>query len=44
MFLIAMVGLTSCFQHVEPRRVGIKVKTMGNNKGVQPVTLPVGRY
>lgn len=44
MFLIAMVGLTSCFQHVEPRSVGIKVKTMGNNKGVQPVTLPVGRY
>jgi len=44
MFLIAMVSLTSCFQHVEPRNVGIKVKTMGNNKGVQPVTLPVGRY
>jgi len=44
MFLIAMVGLTSCFQHVEPRSVGIKVKTMGNNKGVQPITLPVGRY
>lgn len=44
MFLIALVGLTSCFQHVEPRNVGIKVKTMGNNKGVQPVTLPVGRY
>lgn len=44
MFLIAMITMTSCFQHVEPRSVGIKIKTMGNNKGVQPVTLPVGRY
>jgi len=44
MLLIAVVLMTSCWQHVPPRSVGIKVKTMGNNKGVQPVTLPVGRY
>ncbi len=36
--------LTSCWQHVPPRNVGIMVKTMGNNKGVQPKILPVGRY
>jgi regulator of protease activity HflC (stomatin/prohibitin superfamily) len=35
---------TSCYKHVPPKSKGIKVKTMGNNKGVQPVTLDVGRY
>ncbi len=42
--LMLIVSMTSCYQHVPVRTVGIKVKTAGNNKGVQPVTLPVGRY
>jgi regulator of protease activity HflC (stomatin/prohibitin superfamily) len=42
--IVLMISMSSCWKHVEPRSVGIKVKTMGNNKGVQPITLPVGRY
>ncbi|MFA5152721.1 MAG: SPFH domain-containing protein, partial [Clostridia bacterium] len=42
--LLATVSLTSCFQHVPPRNVGIKVKTLGDNKGVKPEVLSVGRY
>jgi regulator of protease activity HflC (stomatin/prohibitin superfamily) len=44
MSIILMISMSSCFRHVPPRNVGIKVKTMGDNKGVQPITLPVGRY
>jgi len=36
--------LSSCGQHVPPGYVGVKVKTLGQNKGVQPTVLPVGRY
>ena len=42
--LLLTVSLTSCFQHVPPRNVGIKVKTLGDNKGVKPEVLGVGRY
>jgi len=38
------MSMTSCFQHVPPRNVGIKVKTLGDNKGVKPEVLGVGRY
>ena len=44
MLVVVAFSSTSCFKHVEPRQVGIKVKTMGDNKGIQPVTLEVGRY
>ena len=44
MIAFTMLSLTSCYQYVEPRHVGIKVKTMGNNKGVKPELLEVGRY
>lgn len=44
LLLLATVTMTSCWQHVPPRTVGIKVQTMGNNKGVQPEILTVGRY
>ena len=42
--LLFTVSLISCFQHVPPRNVGIKVKTLGDNKGVKPEVLGVGRY
>ena len=42
--LLLTVSLTSCWQHVPPRNVGIMVKTLGNNKGVKPEVLGVGRY
>jgi regulator of protease activity HflC (stomatin/prohibitin superfamily) len=42
--MICMVSLTSCWKHVPPRFTGIKVQTMGQNKGVQPENLDVGRY
>jgi len=42
--LLITVSMTSCFQHVPPRNVGIKVKTLGDNKGVKPEVLGVGRY
>lgn len=44
LLLLATVSMTSCFQHVPPRNVGIKVKTLGDNKGVKPEVLQVGRY
>jgi regulator of protease activity HflC (stomatin/prohibitin superfamily) len=44
LLLLATVSLTSCWKGVPPRNVGIKVKTMGQNKGVEPVTLSVGKY
>jgi regulator of protease activity HflC (stomatin/prohibitin superfamily) len=45
LFLVALVGLVlmSC-SRVEPGYVGVKVKTLGQNKGVEPVVLGVGRY
>jgi regulator of protease activity HflC (stomatin/prohibitin superfamily) len=42
--LLITVSLTSCWSHVPPRNVGIMVKTLGNNKGVKPEVLGVGRY
>jgi len=42
--VLTTVSMTSCWKHVPPRNVGIKVKTMGDNKGVKPEVLPVGRY
>jgi regulator of protease activity HflC (stomatin/prohibitin superfamily) len=42
--MVCMVSLTSCWKHVPPRFTGIKVKTLGQNKGVQPQNLNVGRY
>jgi hypothetical protein len=44
LLLLATVSLTSCWQHVPPRNVGIKVKELGDNKGVKPEVLTVGRY
>jgi regulator of protease activity HflC (stomatin/prohibitin superfamily) len=46
LLLLATVSMTmtSCFKHVPPRNVGIKVKVLGDNKGVQPITLGVGRW
>jgi len=44
LLLLATVSLSSCFKHVPPRNVGIKVKTLGDNKGVKPEVLTVGRY
>lgn len=44
LLLLATISMTSCFQHVPPRNVGIKVKTLGDNKGVKPEVLSVGRY
>ena len=41
--LFASIVLMSC-ERVEPGYIGIKVKILGNNKGVEPVTLSVGRY
>lgn len=45
LMLIAMLSITimSC-SRVDPGFVGVKVKTLGQNKGVEPVVLPVGRY
>jgi regulator of protease activity HflC (stomatin/prohibitin superfamily) len=44
-FLTLILGITlmSC-ERVEPGYVGIKVKILGQNKGVEPTTLSVGRY
>ena len=39
----AVIILASC-DHVPPGYIGIKVKTAGQNKGVQPEVLPVGRW
>jgi regulator of protease activity HflC (stomatin/prohibitin superfamily) len=46
LLLLATVSMTmtSCWKHVPPRNVGIMVKTLGDNKGVKPEVLTVGRY
>jgi regulator of protease activity HflC (stomatin/prohibitin superfamily) len=44
LLLLSAVSMTSCWKHVPPRSVGIKVKVLGDNKGVKPEVLPVGRY
>lgn len=43
MLLVSVVMLSSC-ESVKPGYVGVKVKTLGQNKGVEPVVLEVGRY
>jgi regulator of protease activity HflC (stomatin/prohibitin superfamily) len=41
--LIIGLALMSC-SRVEPGYVGVKVKVLGQNKGVQPIVLETGRY
>lgn len=45
LMIIAMLSIAfaSC-SRVDPGFVGVKVKTLGQNKGVEPVVLGVGRY
>lgn len=44
MFLIiTSIALMSCGR-VDPGYVGVKVKTLGQNKGIEPEALDVGRY
>lgn len=45
LMFIALLGLvTMSCGRVDPGYVGVKVKTLGQNKGVEPVGLDVGRY
>ena len=41
--MLVGIAIMSC-SRVEPGYVGVKVKTLGQNKGVEPVVLGVGRY
>jgi len=41
--IIASIALMSCGR-VDPGYVGVKVKTLGQNKGIEPEALDVGRY
>jgi len=41
--LLLGVMIASCGR-VEPGYVGVKVKTLGQNKGIEPIALDVGRY
>lgn len=41
--LVASIAIMSC-SRVDPGYVGVKVKTLGQNKGVDPVELSVGRW
>lgn len=45
LFVMMLVGIAvmSC-SRVDPGYVGVKVKTLGQNKGVEPVVLSVGRW
>jgi regulator of protease activity HflC (stomatin/prohibitin superfamily) len=43
-YLIAVAITAMACSHVQPGFVGVKVKTLGQNKGVEPVVLGVGRY
>lgn len=43
--IVMVFTFTSCGNHmVEPGYVGVKVKSMGSNKGIQKEVLPPGRY
>jgi regulator of protease activity HflC (stomatin/prohibitin superfamily) len=42
LFSVAIMSM-SC-SRVDPGYVGVKIKTLGQNKGVEPVVLGVGRY
>ncbi len=43
MILLGSMMLISC-SRVDPGNIGVKVKTLGQNKGVEPEVLDVGRY
>lgn len=43
LLVLFSIVFMSC-ERVDPGYVGVKVKTLGQNKGVEPVVLEVGRY
>ncbi|WAC48057.1 SPFH domain-containing protein [Asticcacaulis sp. SL142] len=41
-FVLALVGLASCGQTIQPGNVGVKIRTLGPSAGVDPVPLRSG--
>ncbi len=40
--VLALIGLVSCGQTVQPGNVGVKIRTLGPNAGVDPTPVPSG--